>query len=213
MKTALVAGATGLIGRQLLALLLEDTHYSSVKVISRNPVAITHPKLENRVTDFDRLSEVSNQLKADEVFCCLGTTIRQAGSQRVFRKVDFDYPLELARLTKQVGARIFLLVSALGANKNSRVFYNRVKGEVEEAVGQVGFETLHIFRPSLLLGARTETRPGEDAAKLFYSLFGWMVPLKYKAIDSAKVARAMVQVASRQQAGVFIHESGQLQSY
>jgi uncharacterized protein YbjT (DUF2867 family) len=213
MKTALVAGATGLIGRQLLALLQEDAHYARVKVISRNPLPVAHAKLENLVTDFDRLSELGSQLKADEVFCCLGTTIRQAGSQRAFRKVDFEYPLELARLTKQAGARAFLLVSALGANKNSRIFYNRVKGEVEEAVGQVGFETLHIFRPSLLLGSRTEKRPGEDAAKIFYFLFGWMVPLKYKAIDSAKVARAMVQVASQQQAGVFIHESGQLQSY
>ncbi len=213
MRTALVAGSTGLIGRQLVDLLLADERYVKVKAISRTPLVQTHPKLENLVTDFDRLSERYDQLKADDVYCCLGTTIKKAGSEKAFRKVDFDYPVEVARLARNAGTQTFLLVSALGADKKSRVFYNRVKGEVEEAVQGLGFRSLHIFRPSLLLGDRAESRAGEDAAKIFFKLFGWLVPTTYKAIDSLKVAKAMVHFAMQNQVGVFIHESKELQAF
>jgi uncharacterized protein YbjT (DUF2867 family) len=213
MKTALVAGSTGLIGSQLLALLLEDNRYAQVKAISRKPLSVSHPKLQNLVLDFDRLSENYQALKADDVFCCLGTTIRTAGSEGAFRKVDFEYPVELAKLTRNLGAQSYLIVTALGADRHSRIFYNRVKGETEEAVKNIGFSSLHILRPSLLLGARNESRAGEDAAKLFYKLFGWMIPRKYKAIEAIKVARAMVAFANQSRAGIFIHESNELQSY
>ena len=213
MKTALIVGATGLIGKQLLQLLLEDQYYEKVKVITRKPLDIQHPKLENLVLDFDKLSERYAELKADDIFCCLGTTIRIAKTKEAFRKVDFEYPTELARLTKNQGATQYLLVSALGADKNSRIFYNQVKGEVEEAISHLDFQSLHIFRPSLLLGERTEHRAGEGAATAFFKIFGFLVPSKYKAIDSAKVARSMLVFAKANDPGFYFHESKELQKF
>ena len=213
MKTALVAGSTGLIGNQLLQLLLNDDYYDEVKAISRKPLDITHPKLENIVLDFDRLTEHHDKLKADDVFCCLGTTIKKVKTKEKFRKVDFDYPVELAKLTKANGAEQYLLVSALGADKNSKIFYNQVKGEVEEAIVQVGFKSYHIFRPSLLMGDRKESRSGEDAGKVFFKYLGFLVPAKYKGIDSIKVAKAMQKIAAQHQQGAHIHESKELQAY
>lgn len=213
MKTAVVAGATGLIGRQLLDDLLSGSYYDIVKAVTRRPLESTHPKLVNIVIDFEDLKSNAAALQADDVFCCLGTTIRQAGSQKQFRRVDFDYPVTLAKVTKAAGARQYMLVSALGAKASSSVFYNRVKGETEQAIREVGFDSLHIFRPSLLLGERPEHRAGEEAAKKFYSLFGWLVPAKYKGIDAGKVARAMARFARESKKGTFIHESGELQVF
>jgi uncharacterized protein YbjT (DUF2867 family) len=213
MKTALVAGSTGLIGSQLLQLLLTDTYYDVVKAISRKPLEISHPRLENIVLDFDRLTEYRDKLKADDVFCCLGTTIKKVKTKEKFRKVDFDYPVELAKLTRTNGTEQYLLVSALGADKNSKIFYNQVKGEVEEAISKIGFTTFHIFRPSLLMGDRSESRSGEEAGKVFFKYLGFLVPRKYKGIDSVKVARAMQQLAAKPQQGIYIHESEDLQNY
>lgn len=213
MRTALLAGSTGLIGKQLLELLLEDSHYTVVKAISRKPLDIQHAKLQNIVADFNTLTEHHDQLKADDVFCCLGTTIKQAGSQAAFRQVDYEYPLELARLTKNQGATQYLIITALGSDAKSGIFYNRVKGEVEQAIDSVGFDSYHIFRPSLLLGERTEKRAGEGAATVVYKALGFLIPLKYKAIDSAKVARAMLHFAKQNSKGKFIHESKELQQF
>jgi uncharacterized protein YbjT (DUF2867 family) len=213
MKTALIAGSTGLIGSQLLQRLLNDDYYASVKAISRKPLEITHPRLENIVLDFDRMAEHPEMLKADDVFCCLGTTIKKVKTKEKFRKVDFDYPVELAKLTKASGAEQYLLVSALGADKNSTIFYNQVKGEVEEAISQIGFTSFHIFRPSLLMGNRSERRSGEEAGKVFFKYLGFLVPKKYKGIDSVKVARAMQNVAAQHRHGIHIYESRELQAY
>ncbi len=213
MKTALVAGSTGLIGGQLLQLLLGDDYYDSVKAISRKPLEINHPKLENIVLDFDKLTEHHDALKADDIFCCLGTTIKKVKTKEKFRKVDFDYPVELAKLTKANGADQYLVVSALGADKNSKIFYNQVKGEVEEAIAQVGFKSFHIFRPSLLMGDRLESRSGEEAGKVFFKYFDFLVPMKYKGIDSVKVARAMQKIATLHLQGTHVHESKELQTY
>ncbi|MCU0398652.1 MAG: NAD(P)H-binding protein, partial [Cyclobacteriaceae bacterium] len=119
MKTALLAGSTGLIGKQLLQLLLDDPYYNEVKAISRKPLDIQHPKLQNLVTDLNSLTQHHDELKTDDVFCCLGTTIKQAGSQEAFRKVDYEYPLELARLTKNQGATQYLIITALGSDAKS----------------------------------------------------------------------------------------------
>lgn len=213
MKTALVAGATGLIGNQLIDLLLKDDAYTVVKAVTRTTLNITHPKLENIVIDFDTMAEHKELLKADDVFCCLGTTIKKVKTKERFRKVDFDYPLELARITKENGATKFLLISALGADKKSAVFYNQVKGEVEEAIQQIGFDAYHIFRPSLLLGDRAEQRSGEDAAKFVFKYLGFIVPEKYKGIESIKIARAMQAKAAQQQTGNYSYESKELQGY
>jgi len=213
MKTALIAGATGLIGGQLLTLLLENPAYSRVVALTRTDLPIVHPKLTQIKIDFARLGENSTALKADDVFCCLGTTMAKAGSKENFYQVDFYYPFLLAKTTQSVGAKKFMLISALGANKASNVYYNQVKGEIEEAISSVPFEAIHIFRPSLLLGPRTEKRSAEDAAKVFYKVFGFLIPKKYKAIASIKVARAMQHFASEDKKGIFIHESGALQSF
>jgi uncharacterized protein YbjT (DUF2867 family) len=211
MKTALIAGATGLIGSQLLDMLLASDRYAKVIALSRTQIAISHPKFSNVITDFHQLTEVLAGMKPDDVFCCLGTTMAIAGSKEKFYQVDFQFPLSLATVTLGLGARQYLLVSALGANKNSPVYYNRVKGEVEEAIRKVGFDTFHIFRPSLLLGRRREKRAGEDAAKWVYKVFGFAIPARYKAISSDRVARAMLRLAGQEQHGIFVHESGELQ--
>jgi uncharacterized protein YbjT (DUF2867 family) len=213
MKTTLIAGSTGLIGSQLLELLLKDDDYSKVIAISRKKLEITDPKLVNVVCELNQLSNFSSELIADDVFCCLGTTMKVAKSKEKFRAVDFDAPLALAKMAMEHGAKKFLLISALGANKNSSIFYNQVKGEIEEAIQQVGLSTTHIFRPSLLIGSRKEQRSGEEAAIVFYKFFGWLIPKKYKGIESIKVAKAMLSLAKENQPGVFIHESREIQNF
>lgn len=212
-KVALVAGATGLIGSQLLELLLTDDRYSKIIALSRKSLTNKHSKLDNVVVDFSRLSAHYERLKADDVFCCLGTTMKQAGSQEAFRKVDFEYPLEIAKIAKALGAKQYFLVTALGANKKSSFYYNRVKGEVEEAIGKEGYTSYHIFRPSFLQGNRNEKRAGEEATQVFFKMFGFLVPKKFKGIDSAKVARAMLVKAKEEKRGAFIHESESLQKF
>ena len=212
MKTALIAGSTGLIGQQLLQLLIESPLYEKVIAITRHDLPV-HPKLVQIKMEFGSITENSAMIKADDVFCCLGTTIAKAGSKEKFRQVDFYFPYLLAKTTHATGAKQYLIVTALGANKSSSIFYNEVKGEVEEAVSAVGFDAVHIFRPSLLLGHRHEKRPGEDTAKLFYRIFGFLIPQKYKGISSLKVASAMLYFATQNKKGTFIHESGELQQF
>ncbi len=212
-KVALLAGSTGLIGGQLLELLLKESLYGKVIAISRKPLSVKSPKLINLVCELRDLDKHRDQLKADDIFCCLGTTIKKAKSKEAFRAVDLDAPLLLAKISKELDAQKFLLVSSLGANKNSGVFYNKVKSEVEEAIKSVEFYRLDILRPSLLLGPRQEERSGEDAAKFFYKVFGFLVPKKFKAIESATVANVMLQLAGIQQSGIFIHESDQIRNF
>ncbi len=213
MKTALVAGSTGLIGKQLVRLLLEDSSYETVIAISRKPIGIQHSKLKNIIADLATLHEHKDQLVADEVYCCLGTTMKAAGSKEAFRAVDYDYPLALAKLTYANGAKSFALVSSLGANADSFIFYNRVKGEIEKAIDDIGFDRFHIFQPSLLLGDRTENRGGEESAKTAYKLLGFLLPKKYQAIESIKVARAMIHFSHEKVPGKFIHQSNVIQNF
>lgn len=213
MKTALVAGSTGLIGQYVLQLLLASNRYDKVKAATRSDLSISHPKLVQIKIDYADLESYQEELKADDVFCCLGTTMAKARSKEKFREVDFTFPLALAKITFELGATQFLLVSALGADKDSSIFYNKVKGELEEAMLNFDFQAVHIFRPSLLLGPRAETRPGEDAAKAFYKVFWFLLPDKYKAIHAEKVAKSMLHFAAREQKGVFIHESREMQHF
>ena len=173
-RTALLAGATGLVGGHCLELLLRDDAWEQVAVLGRREIGTTHRKLVQRVVDFDRLAELGDVPRVDDVFCCLGTTMKRAGSEAAFRRVDFTYVHELAQLASRQRAGQFLLVSALGADRQSRVFYYRVKGEVEEAVRKLSFDGVHIFRPSLLLGERRESRPGERLAVLAGRALGFM---------------------------------------
>lgn len=212
MRTALLAGTTGLIGKQVLQLLLESAEYSKVIALTRHDLP-GHPKLTQVKIELATIPEKADALKADDVFCCLGTTMAKAGSKEKFRQVDFYYPFLLARTTKGIGAKKYMLVSALGANKNSTIFYNEVKGELEEAISAIGFDAVHILRPSLLLGPREEKRSAEDAAKVFYKIFSFLMPAKYKAIESLKVAKAMIHFAALDKRGIFIHESQELQQF
>ena len=213
MKAALVAGSTGLIGSQLVQLLLASSRYDQVKAITRTDLPLNDDKLVQVKVDFRRLEDFKDELKADDVFCCLGTTMAKARSEKRFKEVDYDYPMALANLSLAQGAKQFLLVSALGANKQSSIFYNLVKGQLEDAVTKLPFQAIHIFRPSLLLGARAEHRSAEEAAKFFYKAFGFLIPAKYKAINADKVAKAMVYFATHEERGIQIHESRDLQSF
>lgn len=212
MKTALIAGSTGLIGSQLLQLLLESDRYNKVIAITRHDIPV-HPKLSQIKIAFDDIGEKSTILKADDVFCCLGTTMKKAGSKEKFYQVDFYYPLLLAKISRAEGARQFLLVSALGADRKSSIYYNHVKGEIEEAVKEIDFEAVHIFQPSLLLGPRREKRFGEDIGKFLSKVFGFLIPSKYKPIESIKIARAMLSMANSDRKGKFVHQSAELQAY
>ncbi len=213
MKTAILAGATGLIGSKLLELLLNEDAYGRVIAVSRNALPMSNAKLQNLIVNFDELQNYSSQLIGDDIFCCLGTTMKQAGSKETFRKVDYAYPVSLATITRKEGARQFLLVTALGANKNSSIFYNRVKGEVQEVIDNLGFEGLHIFQPSLLLGPRVGKRAGQSMGQAVMKTFGFVIPKKYKAIESIKVAHAMLEIANQHRRGTFIYESDELQSF
>jgi uncharacterized protein YbjT (DUF2867 family) len=212
-RTALVAGASGLVGGHVLRLLLEDKGYERVTVIGRRELPVGHKKLAQRTVDFDGLSGLSDFPRVHDVFCCLGTTMRAAGSQEAFRKVDGTYVLELARLAVRHRAAQLLLVTALGADPRSRVFYSRVKGEAEEGVKRLQFEGIHIFRPSFLIGKRAAGRSVEQLAGLVSPLVSWVLMgrlRKYRPIRAETVARAMVRVAREAPRGVHAYESDEI---
>lgn len=215
-KTALVLGASGLVGSHCLQFLLDHAAYDKIIAWLRKPLFVQHAKLQQDIINFDQLSPYADQLKnVQEIFCCLGTTIKQAGSPEAFYKVDFTYPYEAAKLAAQTGVQQFLIVTALGSNQRSSIFYNRVKGEIETALGKLPLPGLQIFRPSLLLGERREFRPGERiGASVFKALsFAFIGPLRrYRAIEASVVAKAMIQVAQKNLAGVNIFESEKIQA-
>ncbi|MFD1736355.1 NAD(P)H-binding protein [Bacillus salitolerans] len=212
-RTAVVAGATGLIGKELVNMLLNETAYSEITLIVRRSTGIKHPKLSEKIINFDQLEKVDINLSGADVFCTLGTTIKKAGSQEAFRLVDNMYPLSLGRMAKKFGARSFLVVTSMGANPLSRMFYIRVKGETEQALRGLDLPALYIFRPSLLLGEREEFRLGERITSLLFNVLSplFIGPLrKYSPIMSLAVAKAMVLSAKRDQPGIYIYEAEQI---
>ena len=212
-RTALLLGATGLVGRHCLDLLLADATYEAVVTLGRRRLKRSHPKLTHHVVDFDRLADAASLIEAHDVFCCLGTTMKKAGSKEAFRKVDFDYPVATARIAAANDAEQYLLVSALGANARSRFFYNRVKGEVEQAIGAFAFDGVYVLRPSLITGDRKEARTGEQASEWVLKAVSFVLrgPLrKYRPIEARTIARAMVAMARRRPGGVRVIESDQI---
>ena len=209
-KTALIAGASGLVGSYCLQLLLQSNRYKKVISIGRKVLPLEHPKLEQKLVDFDILESYQHSLIADDIYCCLGTTIKKAGSKENFFKVDFTYVVKLATITAANFASQFLVVSALGADASSKIFYSQVKGKMETAVKPLNFLGVHIFQPSLLLGNRTEKRFGEKVAQVVSSIlpFLFIGPLhQYKPIHARDVAKAMLYAASQDGAGISIYPS------
>jgi uncharacterized protein YbjT (DUF2867 family) len=204
-KTALVLGSTGLVGRELTRILLEDVRYGKIITLVRRKTGQQHPKLEEHVVDFERLADHKDLFAVHDVFCCLGTTMKKAGSREAFRKVDLEYPLAAAKLAKEKGVEKFLVITAIGANRRSVFFYNRVKGELEESLKSLHLPSLIIFRPSLLLGERSEKRTGEDLAAALYRLTKplFIGPLaRYSPVEAETVALAMRNAAGLEQKGV-----------
>lgn len=199
-RTALLLGASGVIGGHVLQTLLNDPTYAHVTVLVRRAPANIHPKLKAVTVDFEQLDSHAAEFGVDDVFCCLGSTIRKAGSRAAFERVDHHYIVESARLAKQAGVRQFLLISAVGASAKASAFYSRVKGHTEDDVTALAFPTLHILRPSLLLGERAEHRAGEEWAKRLAPAFAAICvgPLaKYRPVEAGDVAARMVALAKQ----------------
>ncbi|MFC9542483.1 NAD(P)H-binding protein [Lysinibacillus sp. NPDC056959] len=197
MRAAIVVGATGLTGTSLVEQLCENDEYVSVTVIARRAPAFTHPKLEVKIRNLDTLEEKDIEL-AHELYCCIGTTIKKAGSREQFEKVDFEYPLTMASLAKKRGIPHMLVITAMGANEKSPFYYNRVKGKLEHDLMELGLQRLSIIRPSLLVGEREEFRLGEKAGEKVLKLAKPLLvgPLKRsRAIEASQVAKAMIVIA------------------
>jgi uncharacterized protein YbjT (DUF2867 family) len=213
-RNALIAGATGLVGTSLLKQLLDDDQYDKIVVIARKPIGIKHPKLIQQQIDFDSIESLKLDFPIDDVFCALGTTIKTAGSQDAFYKVDYTYVVNLGKWCAANGVKRFLIVSAMGANVKSGIFYNRVKGEMENTVKQLNIPQVQVFRPSLLVGDRKEKRRGEKIAQAVMGGLGFLFVgplLKYKGIHADVVAKAMIKSAKEEVRGFTVFESGEMQ--
>ena len=215
-RVALVAGATGLVGREVLAALLTDKRYTAVHCVGRRPLTVKHPKLFSHVVDFATLSTLPGIDHVDDVYIALGTTIKVAGSQQAFRAVDFDAVVAVAGAAKAVGATKLGVISAMGANAGSGVFYNRVKGEMEDALIQLGYKALVIARPSMLAGDREAlaqaARPAEKLGLLAMTLFKPLIPANYRAIAATQVVHALLSAVHSTDKGTRVLLSGEMQS-
>ncbi len=209
-QTAVVIGATGMIGSIVTQLLLKDDAFKTVRILVRKPLDMQHPKLETVIVDFNNLDDYKNKLgTGDCIFSCIGTTQKNVkGDRNLYRRIDFDIPANAAALGKTAGFSAFLMVSSVGADVKSGNFYLRLKGELEQAVINTGLSSTHIFQPSMLLGKRNEYRLGES---IFQSLFKLLSGLlmgslrKYRAIEGATVAKAMVNAAKQNKQGNLLY--------
>jgi uncharacterized protein YbjT (DUF2867 family) len=207
-RSALIAGASGLVGGFCLDRLLKDERYGAVYSLVRSATGQQHPRLRELVVDFGKLDQIAGFPAVDDVYCCLGTTIGKAGSKEAFEKVDYDYVIALASVARKNNAQRFMLVSALGADPVSSVFYNRTKGRTEVELQQLDYPSLHIFRPSLLTGPRKDFRLAERLA----TPLAWVLrpvllgPLaRYRSVHADHVASCMIEAAFSPVTGVEIH--------
>ncbi len=212
-RKALIVGATGLIGGHCLQSLCDNSNYSEVTALVRKPILKTHRKLKTVATKFDKnLENDLSKIQADDVYCCLGTTIKKAESREAFQAVDLFLVIAIADIMRKQGATSqFIVISAMGADKNSKIFYNRTKGEMEESLKEIGYPCLRIIRPSLLLGKRKEFRLGEKIGMLLAPLLKpFMIGSlkKYRPVEAESVAEFMVNVAIEQPvSGAHVYES------
>ncbi len=214
MKKAIIAGASGLIGNHLLQIILNENDYDEVLILVRKELPIQHRKLKQLVIDYTRLNDYTGSIKGDAIFCCLGTTKKNTPDETKYRKIDHDYPLQLAQIAKHSNIAKYHLVSAASANASSKIFYSRLKGETEDDIVKVGLPSLHIYRPMLLTGNRKETRIAE---KIATTIFKVLNPLlvgglkKYRSIAGETVAKTMYKQSLKNETGVFIYRSDKIQ--
>ena len=211
-KTATIIGATGLIGGELLNLILNDDYFEAVRVLVRRPFNRNNPKLEKKLVDFNDNDSLLVALdNSDIVFCAVGTTQKKVkGDKEAYRKIDYDIPVHAARFCKMTGCKTFVFVSSVGANSKSNNFYLKLKGEVEDAVKEVGLESVHIMRPSMLLGNREEFRFGEKIGSPLMKAFSFLLPSKYKPIEATDVAKAMIRASKETKKGFFVYEYNEI---
>jgi uncharacterized protein YbjT (DUF2867 family) len=211
-RVILVAGATGLVGREIVALLLADLTVEVLHCVGRRPLALQHPKLQNHVVDFSAIPALP---KVDECYIALGTTIKVAGSQAAFKAINLDAVVAVAKAAKSEGATKFGAISAMGANPKSTVFYNRIKGEMELALASLGLRCLVIAQPSLLDGDRTALsqteRGGESLGLMLIGILRPLVPANYRAILAKDVAHALIRAVKAARPGVVTLLSGDMQ--
>jgi len=212
-RTALIIGASGLTGKELLQVLLADPLYRLIIIYVRKPLEISHPKLQQQVVDYERLDTA---VQADDVFCCLGTTIKKAGSQQAFRQVDLIYPQKVAELQRNAGSKRFLLISAVGADEASSIFYSKTKGQVEKAISILQYPCTCIFRPSLIIGERSERRVGEKIAMMLTRIIAPLLigPLKkYQPVSALAIAKAMQDAAHQYSDGFHLIPSDEIKKF
>ena len=213
-KTALVLGATGMVGTELVKLLSSKKYYQTINLLTRRPLNLSDPTINQQVIDFNQLEQYTDLFQVQDIYICLGTTIKKAKTKEAFRKVDYEYVVEAAKLAKRGNIEKLLIITAAGADPKSRVFYSRVKGEVEEALKNMELHSLHIFRPSLLLGNRNEFRLGEAVMGKASSVLTKVMigPLRpYRPIHAATVAAAMFKTAQTNQQGTHVYPSIDIQ--
>lgn len=214
-KKALIIGASGLCGKHCLHNLLKDSDYHEIEIWVRKTIEIKHPKLTEKIIDFNNIESI-DKTDAQHIFCCLGSTIKKAGNQKNFHIIDHDYVISLAKIAEKSAAKKFLYISSIGANAGSKNFYLKTKGKVEEDLKKINLNGLFIFRPSMLMGEREEFRFGEQIAKAFMRVFGFIFSgklKKYRGIEASTVAKAMCQIAKSEKTGTFIIESDEIQEY
>ena len=199
MKTSIIIGASGLVGSFITLKLLDDDRYEKVKVFVRNSLDIKHPKLEENIVNFDNLAEWSNKIIGSEIYSALGTTLKKAGSKEKQYKIDFTYQYDIAKAACENNVKSFLLVSSLGENYKSNNFYLRMKGSLDEKIQQLAFDKIRIFRPSVLIGLRSEKRFGESLGIKIDGAVTKIIPTlkKYRPIEASQVAEAMIKSANQ----------------
>lgn len=213
-RKALVLGANGLVGSHCISLLLEDDNYSQIIAATRKPLLVNNNKLTTLVIDFNDMESELATLEVDDVFCCLGTTMKKAGSKQAFNYADFELPVRAAKWAKQNNVAQYLIVTAMAANPNSLFFYNRVKGNVQTSLQQINLPALHILQPALLLGKREEKRPLERIGKNIATPLSFLLlgPLKkYRPIKGESVANAMIYIGKQNQRGTYVYPSHEIQ--
>jgi len=208
-RSALIAGSTGLVGSRLLQKLLQAPDYAQVLALTRRPLDIEHVRLKVLIADFDKLAPITAQMRADDAFCCLGTTQAKAGGRAGLERVDFDMVLAFARAAREADASRFFVVSSIGSSLNAPSFYNRTKARMQAAVAEIDYACIQIVQPSLLLGAREESRPLEAAGQRLMPLISPLLCgslARYRPISADAVADALLQLARDDAArGVHIH--------